>query len=198
MNNLTLQSYLSHLFPDIQMKKPLFYNAPIGIRFKLTNQKRVWEQGYMKNVYKRTYQIFKALHDENDELIVVFRSPSSKAELSFLKRTDILMKKFIRSRLRKTSVQLLSTKNEYAIACRPTDLKQKQLLQSIANRDLHIQPAIEEECYIINVSKGTIFHLYDDRALDVVSNNQRSLGLLQENFNEWILDMDATEHSPIS
>ncbi|AQX54265.1 DUF3885 domain-containing protein [Priestia flexa] len=198
MNNLTLQSYLSHLFPDIQMRKPLFYNAPIGIRFKLTNQKRVWEQGYMKNVYKRTYQIFKALHDENDELIVVFRSPSSKAELSFLKRTDILMKKFIRSRLRKTSVQLLSTKNEYAIACRPTDLKQKQLLQSIANRDLHIQPAIEEECYIINVSKGTIFHLYDDRALDVVSNNQRSLGLLQEKFNEWILDMDATEHSPIS
>lgn len=198
MNNLTLQSYLSHLFPDIQMRKPLFYNAPIGIRFKLTNQKRVWEQGYMKNVYKRTYQIFKALHDENDELIVVFRSSSSKAELSFLKRTDILMKKFIRSRLRKTSVQLLSTKNEYAIACRPTDLKQKQLLQSIANRDLHIQPAIEEECYIINVSKGTIFHLYDDRALDVVSNNQRSLGLLQEKFNEWILDMDATEHSPIS
>ncbi|UZW67882.1 DUF3885 domain-containing protein [Priestia flexa] len=34
--------------------------------------------------------------------------------------------------------------------------------------------------------------------MDVVSNNQRSLGLLQEKFNEWILDMDATEHSPIS
>jgi len=58
MTTMRLQSYLTTMFPNVQMKRPLFYNAPAGIRFTLTNQKGVWEREYMKNVYARAYEIF--------------------------------------------------------------------------------------------------------------------------------------------
>ncbi|TYR81224.1 DUF3885 domain-containing protein [Priestia megaterium] len=193
MSRIALHSYLTNMFPNIQMKKPLFYNAPAGIRFELTDQKRVWEKEYMKNVYTRAYEIFQALHEKNDELLLVFKSASPQSELPLVRKKETAIKKFIRSRLKKQDVQSLALQDqdEYVIACKTTDVKQKLLLQSIANRDLHIQPAIEDECYIINLNKETIFHLYDDRGLDVVSNNEHSLALLQQKFNDWILDIDS-------
>ncbi|ADE71014.1 MULTISPECIES: DUF3885 domain-containing protein [Priestia] len=193
MTTMRLQSYLTTMFPNVQMKRPLFYNAPAGIRFTLTNQKGVWEREYMKNVYARAYEIFETLHEKNDELLLVFKANAAQDDLLLKKKKETAIKKFIRSRLKKQEVQSVALLNnaEYIIACKTNDVKEKLLLQSIANRDLHIHPAIEEECYIVNLNKETIFHLYDERGLDIVSNNQSSLQLLQQKFHDWILDIDA-------
>jgi hypothetical protein len=44
--------------------------------------------------------------------------------------------------------------------------------------------------YLIDSHSTILFHLYDDRGLDVVAANKESLRSLYERFNVWILDYD--------
>ncbi|WP_110112206.1 DUF3885 domain-containing protein [Bacillus sp. CGMCC 1.16541] len=191
MDKTNLRTYIQRIFPNIQLKAPLFYHAPSGIRFELGNQKKVWEKEYMKNVYERAYAIFSFLHDKNDDLLVLFKQRSGDRK----RDEESNVKKFIKTKLSKQDIQVVTeaNRNECFIYCKTDDLKHKLLIQSIANRDLHIQPSLEEECYIINMNKHTVFHLYDDRGLDVVSNNPLPLKRLQKKFHHWIVDIDAQQ-----
>ncbi|MBM7703133.1 DUF3885 domain-containing protein [Metabacillus iocasae] len=191
MDKTNLRTYIRKIFPNIQLKHPLFYHAPAGIRFELGNQKKVWEKEYMKNVYERAYAIFSSLHDKNDDLLLCFKGKHNTHK----RDEEPKIKKYIKTKFSKQEIHLVSEseRNEFFIYCKTDDLKHKLLIQSIANRDLHIQPSLEEECYIINMNKHTVFHLYDDRGLDVVSNNPLALKRLQQQFHHWIVDIDEQQ-----
>ncbi|WP_342572261.1 DUF3885 domain-containing protein [Paenibacillus sp. FSL R5-0749] len=44
--------------------------------------------------------------------------------------------------------------------------------------------------YFINISKKTIFHIYDDRGCDVISASREELVDIYSEYNDWILDYD--------
>lgn len=47
-----------------------------------------------------------------------------------------------------------------------------------------------KEIYFINIDKKLIFHMYDDRGLDLISADKESLRSFYEKYNDWILDND--------
>ncbi|SFF32655.1 protein of unknown function [Paenibacillus algorifonticola] len=49
------------------------------------------------------------------------------------------------------------------------ELNASNLLEAIANRSLGLEPIIDGDIYIINDTNKTIFHLYDDRGLDIAA-----------------------------
>jgi hypothetical protein len=78
----------------------------------------------------------------------------------------------------------------YWTKCRIEDLKYRQLIKAICNHDVGIKPTIYHRVYFINISKKTIFHIYDDRGCDVISASREALTDIYKEYNDWILDYD--------
>lgn len=79
---------------------------------------------------------------------------------------------------------------KYWTKCRIEDLKYRQLIKAICNHDVGIKPTIYHRVYFINISKKTIFHIYDDRGCDVISPSREALTDIYKEYNDWILDYD--------
>lgn len=194
MLNQDFINHIGKMFRDIDICKPLFYNAKIGLRFELGNPDVVDESDYMKQVYYRAITLFEELHTINGDIYLVIRI--HKDSSNYYKSTQIL-KKYTNSKNIKitgTVKPLEDDENyktyEFIAKCKISDLRYKALLKAIANQDMDIKPQIHDECYFINIENQTIFHLYDDRGVDIVSNNYTSLKDLYYKYNNWILDYD--------
>jgi hypothetical protein len=66
------------------------------------------------------------------------------------------------------------------------------LLTAVANTDFLRQPRItqDKDIYFININKQLIFHMYDDRGLDIIAANIETLRPIYEKHNNWLLDYD--------
>lgn len=81
----------------------------------------------------------------------------------------------------------------YCINVKSQDLKIDSLIEAIANRTLGLEPSVDGDIYLINDTNKTIFHLYDDRGLDIVAENKETLRIVYEQYNHWILDYDRNK-----
>lgn len=204
MNTLqSLQHYLDTYFPNLELCKPLFYNAPIGIRFEIGNPDPdiTVENGYMEQVYYRSIELFKETHRNSDEIFLLVNAHRSIG-LTNLKFKRVKVFNYIKDRqkLYKLNIKVfpyIYDKDEkenisyrYVLKCRVSDIKYVNLLKAIGNQDMGINPRIFDECFFINVNNKTIFHFYDDRGLDIVASQKKSLQELYGNYNDWILDYD--------
>ena len=80
--------------------------------------------------------------------------------------------------------------HRYILKCNVSDVKYIQLIKAICNHDMDIKPKIHHDVFFINIPKGTIFHVYDDRGCDVIASNKESIRYLYEEYNDWILECD--------
>lgn len=46
------------------------------------------------------------------------------------------------------------------------------------------------DLFIVNSTNNTIFHLYDERGLDIVSQRKETITNLYKDFEKWILEYD--------
>ncbi|HEX8658282.1 MAG TPA: DUF3885 domain-containing protein, partial [Hymenobacter sp.] len=46
------------------------------------------------------------------------------------------------------------------------------------------------ELYFLNLDRALIFHMYDDRGLDILAADRQTLRPLYEQFHDWLLDYD--------
>jgi hypothetical protein len=51
-------------------------------------------------------------------------------------------------------------------------------------------PGLTSAIYLFDTNRHIIFHLYDDRGLDVAAIDRETLLLLYQKYNSWILDYD--------
>lgn len=47
-----------------------------------------------------------------------------------------------------------------------------------------------KEIYFININRSIIFHIYDDRRLEIISTNKEEIRPIYEEYSKWILDYD--------
>jgi len=61
--------------------------------------------------------------------------------------------------------------------------------------ELHISPAFEgsTKSYLVDPSKGTILHVYDDRGMDVISKEAGQLMPLFRSHHDWLLKHDLPD-----
>lgn len=206
MSNLTsLENYIKVNFPGLLFRKPLFYNSKIGIRFEIGCPDIDYlDKRYMEFVFIRSIMLFQELfHPETDIYLVVnahrwkedkvnenqvkdvlrtyLKTKELYGEIDFLKLPYIYQEK---------DEEILTDTYRYCLACKVKDIDCKGLLKAIGNQDMGTEPSFKDEVYFINRNDNVIYHLYDDRGLDIVSNKRETLEKIYVEYNHWILDYD--------
>jgi hypothetical protein len=201
---LELQEFLENQFNGIQLSKPLFYQADIGLRFELGADLEL-EEGRMEQVYSRAHALFDFTHRPTDEVFLVINAHRYNESADFEKYDELtkVFKRYVPKTNLQKSVDHIRLPalymdeedddvwtDRYCLRCKISDIKAHDLLDAISNLDMGIEPKVEDECYFVNIERGTIFHLYDDRGLDIVASGKPSLYEVYTEYNDWILDYD--------
>jgi hypothetical protein len=202
--NQYLDDILLNSFKGIHLKKPLFYNASIAIRFEMggdinTPEKRV------EQIKQRAVALFDALNRHNNDIyFVLFVDKWSNESINTIENDvfEVLnnyISKLDLGHVFKQELEYRYSDSEetndivtirYGINVKSQDLKINSLIEAIANRTLGLEPSVDGDIYLINDTNKTIFHLYDDRGLDIVAENKETLRIIYEQYNDWILDYD--------
>ncbi|WP_307587149.1 DUF3885 domain-containing protein [Paenibacillus wynnii] len=204
---MTLDDYMNKHFPDLMLCPPLFYSWEIGIRFELGNPPmfRIDKQQYMEQVYDRAISIYKYLHKESDEIFVVTNAHFAD-EPNLIRRKPKVYRRYITNKevlkgLKHKVIPYVFADvygiddfetHRFILKCFGRDIKYMSMIKAICNNDVAIKPKIYHDVFFVNFTTGTIFHVYDDRGCDVVSNSKTALMNLYRDYNEWILNYDRS------
>jgi hypothetical protein len=188
-----------------KLEPPIFYNAPNGMRFEIggsepiyldtSSEELVSNPAYIDAAFERAESIYRGLpHEPN--LLRIDGYPDEKSTQEII---DDICKY---TGLPLPDEQVLETIpdedeiggyfNQLQLYWDLSAIKFQpdKLLREIIKGDVGGCRELVSSTYLIDSHSLILFHLYDDRGLDVVAANKESLRPLYENFNVWILDHD--------
>ncbi|WP_100085823.1 DUF3885 domain-containing protein [Paenibacillus elgii] len=204
--NKQLDELLSSKFSGLQLKSPLFYSFAIAIRFELGGN--LEKQSRVERVIHRALTIFNELNQLTDEVyLTVFVDswdehpvPSFEKEVYELFLTyasgvrvediDKVEQEFRYKDLDENDDDTVTLR--YCAKVKVQDLKVEELLGAIANREMGLQPRVIGDIFLVNETKKTIFYVYDNRGMDVVADDTKTLRKVYDKYNNWILDYDRS------
>lgn len=200
------QDYLRSNLHGISLEPPLFYNSVIGIRFELGVPYRgVEHPSYFETVKKRSETLFESIFSESDELYIVrgtyepqppYETINSDGVNVFAKYVDTEIAKHVTCFEEKADYdedtnQLTGYSKSYSLLCCVKKVDYKGILKAIGHVDFpSMGNYISDRIYFIHSKKKIVFHMYDDRGLDIVAVRTGDLMKLYTEFNDWILDYD--------
>lgn len=207
----TKQEYREFLydnFKGLRLRKPLFYSWDNGLRFDLQVGETDTDE-YFQEVTRRASTIFQTAFDNSDNVFLVFMDYKYKRrkirfpnftfkQIDNLQNTEISYSKEFRLYEPDDKFDI----RNIAIIKLTTDrIDYKNILTAIGNTDFPSkQPRLDQngfltgkEIYFVNIDKKLIFHMYDDRGLDIVSADRETLRPIYKKHNDWILDYDREQ-----
>lgn len=174
------KQFLENNFPNQEIKGGLFWGAKNGLRFDLQSSETGTDD-YFVEVIKRSTQLFEAAFKDTDEIFLTFTTYKWKrrkirfGNYCFKRLTD----------LKKDKIAYFTVNNRYekgdsynmaVIKTQVNSVGYKNILTAIANSDFPSrQPRFafldSPEIFFVNTTAKLIFHMYDDRGLDIVATN---------------------------
>jgi Domain of unknown function (DUF3885) len=201
-----LNDFMKENFPNLELRQPLFYSWKNAIRFELgVEELRDYEKDnlYLENVYKRAITLFKSLHSNNDEIFFVANVSDYGYGITLKHKLKIfskyVKKKSVLNKLTHTTMAFVYPEDDevgdckthrFTLKCKTDDVKFVPLLKAICNQEMGRKTSIIHEVFFININRGTIFFVYDDRGCDLLSVSQEEIRDIYNKYNEWILDYD--------
>src|SRR5699024_9676166 len=70
------------------------------------------------------------------------------------------------------------------------DWSEEIIIREIILADIGGLNCLASAIYLLHLNEKVLYHLYDDRGLDLVAKEKSKLYPLYETFNDWILDYD--------
>ncbi|KAF6628150.1 DUF3885 domain-containing protein [Paenibacillus sp. EKM208P] len=205
MEHGNLDDLLLSDFAGIELKSPLFYNAPVGIRFEAGGDIIVPEIR-IQQVKLRATTLFNVVNQDNDDIYFVlfvdswdehpvssFESDVLKVFETFINGLDVkqVCKKEQDYRYKDTDEDDDTVTIRYCTRLKAQDLNIDNLILAVANRTIGNEvSSIVGDIFLVNKTRSVIFYLYDDRGLDIVAKNKETLKSIYEQYNDWILDFD--------
>lgn len=199
----SLNKYIKVNLPDLLLSKPLFYNSKIGIRFEIGDPSiGYYEKRYMEGVYIRSIMLFERLFYPDTDIYIVVNSLIWINNEEDKNQGKDGLRKYLRDGDLCNEIDYIELPymyNEedeeirtlrYCLSCKVKDIDHRRLLKAIDNQDMGIKPSFDDEVFFINKNNHIVYHLYDDRGLDVVSNKVSTLEKIYLEYNKWILDYD--------
>ena len=178
-----LAKRFEHILHDLGMaglEHPLFYHAPVGIRFKIGGEEPIYldrraaklktNPAYVQGALDRAAAIYRALPAVPD-LLRIDGYPDEEPAESLLT--------VIRQRVGLPVPDDLSK-----ISFQP-----ELLLREIILGDIGGWNGFVSSVYLTGPGPF-LYHLYDDRGLDVLGGSQKLLLPLYHQFHDWILEYD--------
>lgn len=206
MSNLNqqLQTFLADNFKGLVLRQPLFYNWPFSLRFNL-QEGEVGSESYFKEVLQRTHLIFTDVFQPEDDLLFVLVDYRFKRRKLHLGNFCLqCIDKINRDKISFKILRQLYEKYKYdnynraLVKCKVKELKVISILKAIAHKDFpgrtprlgRNEGLSSKDIYLINLDKKMIFHMYDDRGLDLLTSNKENLVHIYQQYKAWLLDYD--------
>ncbi|XQY89999.1 DUF3885 domain-containing protein [Metabacillus sp. HB246100] len=203
---MNLNKFMQKTYPNLKLKPPLFYNWDIGIRFELgvdwKNEYDYPNNSYVVGCYERAITLFEAIHSPTDQVLVVIDvndHHNGKKIKRELKNFKPYVGKPLLYQVKYELIPYIFCEDDekgfykthrFTLKCKTNEMKYKSMLKAICNHDIGLKPSLSHRVYFINLSKQTIFHVYDDRGCDLLATSPDAIRDLYEIHNEWILDYD--------
>lgn len=188
-----------------ELKHPIFYNSPVGIRFEIGGGESVYLMGessenyianpaYISAAFDRAKAIYTNLpHKPNILRIDGYPEESSVQKViqriceagNFPLPHEQVVKPFKWDEDDDTVSQLQLYWDLERISFTPD-----RLLQEIIKADIGGYNGFVSNVYFVDTHNCILFHLYDDRGADLVTDDKEFLRPIYERFNSWILDYD--------
>ncbi len=202
------RQFLGDNFQGLRLRKPLFYSWDFGLRFDLQVGKTDTDE-YFQEVTRRASTIFKTAFDDSDNLFLVFMDYKYKRrkiifsnitfkQIDSLEKSEITYSKEFRLY---EPGDKFDIRNIAIIKLTTDRVNYKNILTAIRHTDFPPrQPRLDQngfltgkEIYFVNIDKKLIFHMYDDRGLDIISADKETLRPIYKKHNDWILDYDREQ-----
>ncbi|GGF10043.1 DUF3885 domain-containing protein [Hymenobacter cavernae] len=202
------RSFLDTTFKGLEIRTPLFYNWPFSLRFDLQTGKTDTDE-YFIEVVRRATALFKAAFSNDEALFLVltdYKYKRRKIRFSnyIFKQIQNLIKEevtYIRPAFLYKTDEQNGKKIIAIVKIEAERLNYQNVLSAIANTDFPPrQPRLDgksilsvKEIHLINTTRRLVFHMYDDRGLDIVAPDLETLKPFYIKYNDWILDYDRKE-----
>lgn len=175
---------------------PVFYSCDFGIRFKIgvgeiyDNLKNVNSE-YVATALNRAVELFNVALPTPSLLMWEIYPQTAEDE-------DWLMNE-LENRISLGVPHQRTIENDNEVTIRrirlywdleKIDLEYQRLFKEIILGDLGGFPHLVSSVFLFDLNCCVMFHLYDDRGLDIVSKDKETLIALYRKFNSWILDYD--------
>lgn len=89
--------------------------------------------------------------------------------------------------------ELFGYTKSYGVLCTLKDINYRSLLGVLGGFSNDESVFISGRVYFIEPIRNIVYHIYDNRGLDVVSSNKESIFYLYRDFNPWILNYDKEQ-----
>lgn len=202
--NVILTNYLREHFCNVPLESPLFYNAPVGLRFELGVSYRGGENPfYFTNVLLRSSMIFREVFDTDEKMIVIIKSFRCIEPYTCINQGEDVFQKYIKDKGLIKQVSSIELERHYEdngdlsgityqhiLLCKMNSIDYIGILKAIAHQDFAIEPYISDAVFFINPYKHIIFYMYDDRGLDLIAESKEALLPIYQKYNSWILAYD--------
>ena len=191
------RQYLEDKFKGQKISTPLYFNENYGLRFDLEVGETNTEE-YFTGVIRRSTLLFEAAFNPDDNVFLIFRDYKWKRrkirfknycfnQISDLKKDEVAYS-LIRNVYEKNDIFNLAL-----LKLKTNRINYKNILTATANTDFpprepRFRFFSNVEIYFINATKNLIFHMYDDRGLDIIASEARTLKPIYTKYNEWILE----------
>ena len=185
-------------FSGLLLRAPLFYSWPIGIRFDLQNDSSTPDDAYFCEVARRAGVLFQAVFKADDPILIVHQQ--WRGRRFRIKSNSYLLRQL---NLSKNQLSFQQIANPYPQAFQPgrwnrvyaaikaSRIPYPAILEAISHQHFPTRkPVLHNDTFFLNQRTGLIFHMYDDRGLDVIAPTSSLLRQLYESHKDLILDYD--------
>jgi hypothetical protein len=202
------RQFLNDNFKGLRLRKPLFYSWDFGLRFDLQIGETNTDEYFME-VTKRATKIFETAFENSEKVFLIFMDYKYRRrkirftnfvfeQIDGLQKTDVSYSK--EKRLYEPDDKL-DIRNISIIKTTIQKINYTNILTAIGNTDFGTrQPRLDQhnfftakEVYFVNIDKKLIFHMYDDRGLDIIATDKETIRSIYKKHNDWILDYDRVQ-----
>ena len=174
---------------------PIFYQAKYALRFEMgvgspRDEKDQFIFSYFQNARQRARELFQAL-EPFDILRIDLRVETIN---------DKIFTQYVESigLSSETETQLITYKDDgykylikaYYWYLPDFNLDVEKLFEDILYTDFRKPHFLTSNVYFLNSQAKLLYHLYDDRGLDLVATNKATLKPIYQQYHQWLLDYD--------
>ena len=199
------RQFIDSNFPRLEIRKPLFYNWNIGLRFDLQVGKTNTEE-YFKIVQTRANELFESSFLPEENIFVVLNDYKwRRQKIRFNNYTFTQIKNLQKDNVSYRKISQLyepddkfDNWNQAIIQTKVDKVNYKNIIAAIGHTDFPPrQPRLDrsgflsnKEVYFINLDRPLIYNMYDDRGLDIITSDIKTIEPIYKKYYDWILDYD--------
>jgi len=204
---MSIKAFIERQLTGVSLEPPVFYNAEVGIRFEAgPSDPSIDDKTYFAVVKERALALFQAVFQPEQTMYIVVGSYESIEPLDWEVEGMVdFAPTFLNPRLQQEieeiykepsldedTDELIGYSITYGVRSTVSDVDCTSLLGAIGGFS-DGKEAVVDRIYFIDPERRILFHMYDNREIDIVASRKEDIAVLYHQYNEWILDYDRKQ-----